>query len=126
MASPPIVTDSIAWHATLWLHTVQSVETIFSAIADPTRRQILDRPRAHGPLSIKQLADPLPISRQAVTKHLDILLESRLVEMRRVGRERLHFLVPQPLQELEDWLQPYSASWDRRLARLQQHLETHE
>lgn len=99
------------------------METIFSAVADPTRRQILERLRAHGPLSIKQLADPLPISRQAVTKHLNILLDSRLVEMRRVGRERMHFLNPQPLQELEDWLRPYSEAWDRRLARLQQHLE---
>jgi DNA-binding transcriptional ArsR family regulator len=99
------------------------VETIFNAVADPTRRLILDRLRAHGPLSIKQLADPLPISRQAVTKHLDILLDSDLVEMRRVGRERMHFLTPKPLQELEEWLQPYSESWDRRLTRLQQHLE---
>lgn len=99
------------------------METTFSAVADSTRRQILDRLRAHGPLSIKQLADPLPISRQAVTKHLNVLLSSGLVDMRRVGRERMHFLNPQPLQELEEWLQPYSARWDRRLKRLQQHLE---
>lgn len=99
------------------------METIFNAVADPTRRQILERLRAHGPLSIKQLADPLPISRQAVTKHLNILLASQLVEMRRVGRERLHFLQPRPLQELEEWLRPYSEAWDRRLTRLQQHLE---
>ncbi len=102
------------------------METIFGAVADPTRRQILDRLRAHGALSIKQLADPLPISRQAVTKHLDILLNSGLVEMRWVGRERMHFLNPTPLQELEDWLRPYSEAWDRRLARLQQHLEDRE
>lgn len=102
------------------------METIFSAVADPTRRLILDRLRSHGPLSVKQLADPLPISRQAVTKHLDILLKSHLVEMRRVGRERMHLLNPQPLQELEEWLQPYSEDWDRRLTRLQQHLETNE
>ena len=99
------------------------METIFSVVADPTRRQILDRLRVHGPLAIRQLADPLPISRQAVTKHLDILVKSGLVEMRRVGRERVHFLNPQPLQELETWLQPYSEIWDRRLTRLQQHLE---
>ena len=58
-----------------------------------------------------------------MTKHLDILLDSGLVEMRRVGRERMHFLNPQPLQELEAWLRPYSVAWDRRLARLQEHLE---
>lgn len=102
------------------------METTFTAVADPTRRLILERLRAHGPLSIKQLAAPLPISRQAVTKHLNILLRSGLVEMRRVGRERMHFLNPQPLQELEDWLRPYGEAWDRRLTRLQQHLEVGE
>jgi len=102
------------------------METLFSAVADPTRRQILERLRDRGPLSIKQLADPLPISRQAVTKHLDILLNSGLVEMRKVGRERMHFLDPLPLQELEDWLRPYAEAWDRRLASLQQHLEDRE
>ncbi|GAH07481.1 unnamed protein product, partial [marine sediment metagenome] len=76
------------------------METIFGAVADPTRRQILERLRAHGPLSIKELAAPLPISRQAVTKHLNILLGSGLVEMRWVGRERMHFLNPTPLQKL--------------------------
>jgi len=102
------------------------METIFGAVADPTRRQILDRLRAHGPLSIKQLAEPLPMSRQAVTKHLDILRQSGLVAMRRVGRERLHFLEPQPLQELDEWLRPYAEIWDQRLASLQRHLETKE
>lgn len=102
------------------------MEATFSAVADATRRQILDRLRAQGPLSIKQLTEPLPMSRQAVTKHLDILLQAGLVEMRRVGRERMHFLKPQPLQELEDWLRPYSEAWDRRLAQLQHHLEAKE
>lgn len=96
---------------------------MFSAVADPTRRVILERLRAHGPLSIKQLAEPLPMSRQAVTKHLDILIISGLVEVRRMGRERMHFLDPTPLHELEDWLKPYAQAWDRRLERLQQRLE---
>ena len=99
------------------------MESVFSAVADPTRRTILGRLRSLGPLSIKQLAEPLPITRQAVTKHLDILIASGLVEVRRVGRERLHFLNPTPLHEVEDWLKPYSEAWDRRLTRLQQHLE---
>ena len=99
------------------------MESIFSAVADPTRRTILERLRSHGPLSIKQLSEPLPMSRQAVTKHLDILIGSGLVEVRRMGRERLHFLNPAPLHEVEDWLRPYADAWDRRLERLQQHLE---
>lgn len=99
------------------------METLFSAVADSTRRSILERLRTQEPLSIKTLADPLPISRQAVTRHLDVLLDTGLVEMRWVGRERMHFLNPQPLQEIEDWLRPYSEAWDRRLTRLQRRLE---
>lgn len=99
------------------------MEHVFTAVADPTRRQLLEHLRSHGPLSIKQLAQPLPISRQAVTKHLDILMQSGLVEMRRVGRERVHFLDPTPLREVEDWLVPYSELWDQRLSRLRKHLE---
>ena len=105
---------------------IEPVENVFTAVADPTRRQILERLRSHGPLSIKQLAQPLPISRQAVTKHLDVLMQSGLVEMRRVGRERLHFLDPTPLQEVDDWLTPYSKEWDQRLTRLRKHLEERE
>ena len=100
-----------------------NMENVFGAVADPTRRMILERLRSHGPLSIKQLAQPLPMSRQAVTKHLDILIASGLVEVRRVGRERLHLLNPTPLHEVEDWLKPYEEAWDRRLERLKQHLE---
>lgn len=96
---------------------------MFNAVADPTRRQILERLRADGPLSIKELAAPLPISRQAVTKHLNILRASGLIRMERVGRERLHFLEADPLREVEDWLKPYAEEWDRRLERLKQHLE---
>ena len=81
------------------------------------------RLRADGPLSIKELAAPLPISRQAVTKHLDILRASGLIRMERVGRERLQFLVADPLREVADWLEPYAEAWDRRLRRLKQHLE---
>jgi DNA-binding transcriptional ArsR family regulator len=99
------------------------MESVFGAVADPTRRGILERLRSQGALSIKQLSDPLTMSRQAVTKHLDILIASRLVEVRRVGRERLHFLDPAPLHEVEAWLKPYSEDWDRRLERLKQHLE---
>ena len=96
---------------------------IFLAIADPTRRSILERLRADGSLSVTQLSDPLPMSRQAVTKHLDVLGNAGLIEQEWRGRERLHRLKAEPLQEVEDWLAPYSAAWDRRLARLREHLE---
>lgn len=96
---------------------------VFLAIADPTRRGILERLRADGLLSVTQLSDPLPISRQAVTKHLNVLEDAGLIVQERHGRERMHRLSVEPLRELDDWLAPYSAAWDRRLTRLQQHLE---
>lgn len=99
------------------------METVFEAVADPTRRAILDRLRSGGPLSIRDLCAPLPMSRQAVTKHLDTLAACGLIEVRRVGRERLHRLDPQPLRALDDWLAPYAAAWDERLARLPDYLE---
>jgi len=92
--------------------------TIFDAIADPTRRRMLDRLRHDGPLSVTQLARPLEMTRQGATKHLDVLVESGLVRMRRRGRLRLHALEPAALGELWDWLAPYAAEWDRRLDRL--------
>jgi len=94
----------------------------FEALADPTRRILLDRLRGGGALSLSQLADRLPMSRQAVTKHLDALRRAGLVTVTPRGRERLHTLDPRPLREVEDWLAPYAALWDQRLQRLQAHL----
>lgn len=99
------------------------METVFEAVADPTRRAILDRLRTSGALSVREVGEPLPMSRQAVTKHLDALARSGLVRVRRAGRERLHELDPGPLKELDDWLAPYAAAWDERLARLRDYLE---
>ncbi len=95
----------------------------FAAISDPTRRGILERLRRDGALSVTELADPLPISRQAVTKHLDILERSGLIEHEWRGRKRVHLLKAEPLQEIDDWLAPYAAAWDERLARLEEYLE---
>ncbi len=79
--------------------------------------------RTEGPLSIKQLAATLPISRQAVTKHLGVLQAVGLVRVQKAGRERLHSLNSSPLREVEDWLEPYAREWDEHLSRLQLHLE---
>lgn len=99
---------------------------VFDALADPTRRAILDRLRADGPLSVTEVADPLAMTRQGATKHLDVLVESGLVRQRWQGRRRMHELDPAPLAVVQDWLAPYVAEWDRRLERLRRHVEMTE
>ena len=104
------------------MHIIGGVEPVFVAVADPTRRLILERLRASGPLSISALGDGLPMTRQAVTKHLAILRDSGLIRVRRSGRERLHELDAEPLREVDDWLRPYAEAWDRRIEALRRHL----
>ena len=96
---------------------------IYSAVSDPTRRLILARLRTEGPLSVSGLSEGVPMSRQAVTKHLDLLEAAGLIVKRTRGRERLHVLEPEPLQELEEWLAPFAAAWDERLSRLKKHVD---
>jgi DNA-binding transcriptional ArsR family regulator len=100
----------------------RNVEPVFAAVADPTRRMLLERLREGGPLSISDLSEGLPISRQAVTKHLDTLRASGLIRARREGRERLHELDAEPLRAVDDWLRPYAEVWDQRIAALRRHL----
>lgn len=98
------------------------MDAVFAAVADPTRRLLLERLRSTDGLSIAELSAGLPMTRQAVTKHLDALRQAGLVRVRRQGRERLHDLDAQPLEALDDWLRPYAAAWDRRLEALRRHL----
>lgn len=79
--------------------------------------------RDAGPLSLSELAAPVAMSRQAVTKHLGVLESAGLVEIEWRGRLKFHRLNPEPLRAISQWLAPYEAEWDRRLARLRQHLE---
>ena len=88
-----------------------TMNTAFNAIADPTRRQILERLRLEGPLSVTQLSQPMQVSRQAVTKHLNILNAADLITIERYGRERRHRLQAKPLQMIDNWLQPYAEFW---------------
>ena len=98
------------------------MDSVFVAVADPTRRVLLERLRHSGAASIQALGEGLPMTRQAVTKHLDVLREAGLVRVRRDGRERLHELEPLPLQAVDEWLRPYAEAWDDRLAALRRHL----
>jgi DNA-binding transcriptional ArsR family regulator len=95
----------------------------FMAIADPTRRALLDRLRDGGPMTLTALADGLPMTRQAATKHLDALERAGLITVRHAGRTRVHELDPEPLRDIDRWLAPYAREWDERLGRLRRHVE---
>ena len=97
--------------------------TVFGAIADPWRREILARLSASVRLSITALSHPLPMTRQAVTKHLKILATAGLVGVQVQGRERIYEANLKPLKDLDDWLAPFRQAWDERLERLEKHLE---
>jgi DNA-binding transcriptional ArsR family regulator len=99
------------------------MDDAFHALSDPTRRGLLGRLRVEGPLSLKELADGLSMTRQGVAKHLGELKASGLVRAEKVGREQIHYLNAEPLREVSEWLAPYEAEWDRRLIRLGRHLE---
>lgn len=95
---------------------------VFHVIADPTRRALLERPRA-GPAPVNELAADFTQSRPAISKHLRVLEASRLVTEEKVGRERFYTLRPAPLQKAMAWLEGYRAFWGRNLESLKTYLE---
>jgi DNA-binding transcriptional ArsR family regulator len=95
------------------------VDAVFGALADPTRRRVLDEVGRRGAATATQLAADLPVTRQAVAKHLGILADAGLVHAGRAGRETRYRLTPEPLGEVIDWLAHMGAEWDQRLAALQ-------
>ena len=96
---------------------------VFSALSDPTRRQVVQRLSDRGPQSATALAADLPISRQAVSKHLTALADAGLVQTERVGREMRYSLTVRPVHDAVSWLANLGAEWDERLAALQAHLD---
>jgi DNA-binding transcriptional ArsR family regulator len=95
---------------------------VFRAISDPTRRAILDRLRG-GAAPVNVLASDFSSTRPAISKHLRVLKEARLVREQRVGRERLYQLDPVPLQRVAGWIEGYRAFWQLNLDSLKRHLE---
>lgn len=95
---------------------------VFRAIADPTRRAILDRLRA-GPTPVNALASEFDQSRPAISKHLRVLRQARLVVEERMGRERLYELRPEALRPVVGWIEGYRAFWQASLTNLKRRLE---
>ena len=100
------------------------MDEVFRALADPTRRELLDRLRADNGQTLGELCERLAMSRQAVTKHLAILEAANLVATVRRGREKLHYLNPVPIGEIYDrWIGKYEKARIAALADLKRALE---
>jgi DNA-binding transcriptional ArsR family regulator len=100
------------------------MDEVFKALADATRRDLLDRLHIRSGLTLGQLCEGAAMSRQAVTKHLAILEDAGLVVARRKGRERLHFINPVPIQHIYDrWIGKFERHRVEALADLKKALE---
>ncbi|HWF25258.1 MAG TPA: metalloregulator ArsR/SmtB family transcription factor [Solirubrobacteraceae bacterium] len=99
--------------------------SVFEVLAEPNRRRILD---LLGPCecSVGELVGHLGLSQPAVSKHLRILREAGLVEVRVDAQRRLYRLQPEPLRAIDEWLAPYRMLWAARLEALEQHLDAME
>jgi DNA-binding transcriptional ArsR family regulator len=95
---------------------------IFYAIADPTRRALLDQLQ-QGEQSVTQLAQPFAMSLPAISQHLQVLCEVDLVTQSRNGRQRIYRLNPKPLKQVAEWVSQYEQFWTRKLDALGEYLE---
>jgi DNA-binding transcriptional ArsR family regulator len=93
------------------------MEAALRALADESRRTMLDR-LSGGPATVGELAALLPIARPGVSRHLRVLREAGLVEVRQDAQRRVYSLRPQPLAEIDEWLGRYRAHWEQRLDAL--------
>jgi DNA-binding transcriptional ArsR family regulator len=100
-------------------------DTLFKALADPSRRRLLDLLHAHDGRTLNELCEHLTMTRQGVTQHLDLLEAANLVATVRRGREKLHFLNPVPLQEIyERWIAKFEKPRLKAISELKKRLET--
>jgi DNA-binding transcriptional ArsR family regulator len=95
-----------------------TTEAVFAALSDPTRRALLDLLREQGSQPAGRLAASFSVSRPAISRHLRLLRQARLVRERRQGRHRVYQLSPQPLQAVDDWLEWYRVFWRGKLDQL--------
>ena len=100
------------------------MDDVFKALADPTRRSLLDELFREDGQTLSALEERLPMTRFGVMKHLRLLEEAGLIATRRRGREKLHFLNPIPIRLVHDrWVSKYAAPWAAALSDLKQNLE---
>jgi len=99
------------------------VDRIFAALSDPTRRAVIRRLSEGGPATVGSLASDLPVTRQAVAKHLAQLEDAGLVDSTAQGRRRTYRLTPGPLTDAMGWMADVGAEWDARLRALKRVVE---
>jgi DNA-binding transcriptional ArsR family regulator len=99
------------------------MDEVFFALADPTRREVIRRLSQDGPVTVSDLARRLPVTRQAVAKHLAALDEAGLISAEQEGRRRRYQLTPGPLADAMGWMAEVGAEWDARLDALHRHLQ---
>jgi DNA-binding transcriptional ArsR family regulator len=100
-----------------------ALTAVFSALADPSRRYVIETLAVRESVTATELAGELPVTRQAVAKHLGQLRSAGLVSATRSGRETRYSLTPAPLGGALDWMERVGTEWDERLAALRSHLE---
>jgi DNA-binding transcriptional ArsR family regulator len=100
------------------------MDAVFKALADPTRRQLLDELYQEDGQTLTELEGRLPMTRFGVMKHLKVLEEAHLITTRKRGREKLHFLNPVPIRLVHDrWVSKYAEPWAATLSGLKRRLE---
>ena len=95
---------------------------MFQAIADPTRRSILERLAREGEMNVSELQEPFAMSQPAVSKHLRLLRQAGLVRKRSAGRNSIYSLEPQKLQEVHGWVAYFEKYWNQKLEALDRYL----
>lgn len=101
----------------------KTAEATFQALADPTRRAVLDLLR-RGSQPAGQIAEAFPVSRPAISKHLRLLRRAHLVREHREGRNRIYHLNPEPLRAVDSWIEQYRSFWSASLSNLKAFVES--
>ena len=109
-------------YASVYVDPVPTSLAVLDVIAEPTRRRILDAVRA-GERSVGELVEEVGMHQPGISRHLKVLRDAGLVEVRQDAQRRLYRLRPEPLMELDEWLEPYRREWANRLDALEQHLQ---
>jgi len=108
-----------------YLHNMEIRRDVFQAIADPTRRAIIGMV-AQKPINVNTIAEQFDVSRQAISLHLKILSECGLLNIQRLGRERLYEAKLEKLNEVHEWVEQYHKLWTGRLNALKKFIEQEE